>query len=164
MRGTAFPPRASRNSALSVTIMADELEHLEQTVEREMGLLRALPAEPLGHLCLEHVQAAVAREAARLARTGRGLRVARAGLGLAAAVLLALTWWGLWSASPGSIAPDPERLFGEWATAVDESSHRVAGVLEEGWVYSRANPAGDEAELDDFFYGLDQSFDQFEAL
>ncbi|MCK4342503.1 MAG: hypothetical protein KAY37_12360 [Phycisphaerae bacterium] len=141
------------------------MDKLERTVEREMGLLRELPPVSPRRECVGRIKAAVAREAARAARYHRTLRVLRSGIGVAAAIMLAVglaTMSGLprpvgWLSS--------EATLDEWAAAWDESSRRVTSLLDGGWIGDGfGNGLGEDVELDDLFDSLDQSFGHFEDL
>lgn len=142
----------------------DDLDNLEQQVEREMQLLRHLPPAEPDAACVARVQAAVERETIGVRRKRRNLTVLRSALGLAAALALAVL---LTNRSLPTAAPDggsPEATIAEWAAAWDESSTRVGELLADGLV--SGSPAGTSTEqmLDDVLESLDRSLSQLEAL
>ncbi len=145
--------------------MSSEMDNLERTVEREMELLRDLPAVSPRRECVERIQAAVVAEAARVTRHRRAMRLAQAGLGVAAALVLA---FGLSTMRPqhrtvGGMGP--EAALDEWAMAWDESSGRVTRLLDGGWISGDfGNRGDDEGEFEDLFDSLDQSLGRFESL
>lgn len=143
--------------------MNGEVDKLERTVERELELLGELPLVAPRRECLERVKAAVAAEAVRVARAYRTPGGLRVGIGVAAALLLAV---GLATRPPQPDRPaalDAEATLRAWAAAWDESSSRLTSLLDEGWNGGVFGPDAD-AELDDLFRSLDQSFDRFESL
>jgi hypothetical protein len=145
--------------------MAGDLDNLERTVERDMELLRALSAELPNPACLDRVKAAVVAEAARVSRSGRRLRIIRASLTAAAVLVLAVGAWTLWPRPPRPVEPDADALLNQWAAALDESSSRVAALVDEGWPHGDAGGGTDQdAELDDLLRSLDQSLTRFEEL
>jgi hypothetical protein len=145
--------------------MAGDLDNLERTVERDMELLHALPAELPSPACLDRVKAAVVAEAARVSRAHRRLRIIRASLAAAAVLVLAVGASTLWPRPHRPVEPDADALLNQWAAALDESSSRVAALVDEGWVRSEPGGGGDEeTELDDLLRSLDQSLTRFEEL
>ena len=145
--------------------MKDGVSDLERVVEQEMQLLRALPAVTPSRACVARVAAAVVREAARA--TGRGPRPlarARLAISVAAAVFLAV---GLTAVSrwPRVVTcADPEATLQDWAAAWDESSGRLARVLDRRWAGGEYEPTNEGAELEELFDDLQQSFDRLDAL
>ncbi len=142
--------------------MSNDISQLERRVEREMAALRALPDIQPGRACIERVQAAVIAAGARNSGWGPWPWQARPWIGAAAALVLAIGWV---TQTPPATPVDPETLLADWASAWEESSERLVVVLDEGWLFGAGDDGVDEdAELDDLFQGLDQSFDRFEAL
>jgi hypothetical protein len=145
--------------------MVDDLDNLERTVERDMELLRALSAELPSPACLDRLKAAVVAEAARVSRAHRRLRIIRASLAAAAVLVLAVGAGTLWPRPPRPVEPDADALLNQWAAALDESSSRVAALVEEGWARGDSGGGTDQdAELDDLLRSLDQSLTRFEEL
>ncbi len=146
--------------------MADELDNLEREVEREMALLRSLPAEPLDRACVDRVTAAVVAEAARIGRTRRRRAWVRVSLGAAAAVLLALGVRQMWPRTSATLsAPDADAQLQQWAAALDESDDRVAALAAEGWSRGdTGNQSEEDEELEELFHSVDQSLLHFEEL
>lgn len=143
--------------------MADSLKQLERQVERDMELLRALPPAALRAEVLTRIQGSVRREAERIARMRNTLRGLRALAGAAAALLLAL---GISASITGRLAVvdnDHEVLVSDWTAAWEESTTRVAGLVEPGGA-DLPDGADAETELDDVLRSLDQSLERFESL
>lgn len=139
--------------------MNDELDKLEREVEREMDLLRDLPATSPALECVARVKASVGAEARRLARRRRVLRWTGTGMG-AAAVLLIAVGMVLWHGRQPRGFSSSDAALAEWATALDESNARLASLLSVAGDTS----ADENAELDELFRGLDESLWHFENL
>lgn len=144
--------------------MNGELDRLERAVEREMSLLRALPTVTPRPEAVAQVKAAVISEATRVSRSQRALQGARIGLAVAAAFLLAVGWVGQ-SPPRSAVAPsDSEAALRQWAAAWDESSHRLTRLLDAGIGGDYGGNNDENAELDEIFRSLEQSFSRFENL
>ena len=142
--------------------LADGLDKLEQTVEREMALLRALPPTQPSAPFLERVSVAMIAEARRGEQRRHWRRWTRGGLTAAAAVLMAV---GLATRPSQKTVPvvGGERELAAWAAAVDESGAHWARLVEAGWPPEESSPAAD-VELDEVFRSLEQSCERFESL
>lgn len=142
--------------------MADDLNKLEQAVERDMDLLCPLPAALPRPEFVAQVCAAVVAEAVRAGRHRRLWRFARGGLAAAAVVLMSVE---IATRLRPAVRPvlSGESELAAWAAAVDESGARWARLVETGW--SSDEPGSyEDAELDETFRSLEQSFEQFESL
>jgi hypothetical protein len=144
--------------------MIEDIGELEQAVERDMALLRALPHAAPSEACVERTRTAILVEAARVGRRRRRLAALRLWSGVAAALLLAcvLAWNGP-RGGARTPATDPDALVGQWADAWDESARQLTSLLDGGWIYADFG-ASDETDFDDYFRSVDQSLDLFEAL
>jgi hypothetical protein len=139
------------------------MDKLQQTVEREMELLRDLPAAAPRAECVERVRSAVMQQARRAARIRRWISLGRAAAGAAAALILAVGWLTL-PIGVHSIGPDPGEVLDEWAAALEASSQRLAGLVGEAWAQGEARVGDDEGNLEELLDSLDRSFERFEAL
>ncbi len=141
--------------------MPDDLTKLTDTVERELALLRALPPATPSDECLRRTTAAVVGEACRLERRAPAWRLARNGLVAAAAVLLAVVLVPRWAyRAPASQSGEDDLT--AWAAAYDASGTHWVQLADAGWP---ADDNGDaDAEVDDLFRSLEQSFERFESL
>ncbi len=144
-----------------MTQMPDELTNLTDAVERDLTLLRALPPVMPSDECLRRTTAAVVAEARRVARQTSAWRWTRSGLIVAAAVLLAVVLVPRWAdRAPAGRTGEDE--LAAWAAAYDASGSRWAELADADW---SADAGGDaDAEVDDLFRSLEQSFEQFESL
>ncbi len=139
------------------TTVEPDLKQLEREIERELAALGPWPPVAPAPECLARVQAAVRAENERCRRRTR--RVWSARIGVAAAVLLAVTW-AAWR--PRTAAPlDAEQSLELWVAALEETSTQVGELVE---VTATVGPADDAAELEDLFEGLRESLGRFETL
>jgi hypothetical protein len=137
--------------------MTSDLDRLERQIADACRLLADLPAVTPTAAHVAAVQAAVRRAAMRLRRRGVWLRRARVAAGVAAALVLGVSW-AHWSRSGGA-GGAPEADLRDWAAALQVSSQRLADELGEAEVGS-----AEERELDDYFQGMDKSLGIFETL
>ncbi len=140
--------------------MQQDLNNLEQLVEREMHLLRGLPDVQPAPQCVARVTAAVLDESARLARRRRWLRLIPYATAAAAAILLAAIT--VVPARPARVSvADPDRALARWQTALDETRDRLRNVAE-GWTPAEGQ-VGEDAELDGWQRGLDTAFESLQS-
>ncbi len=140
--------------------MQQDLNNLEQLVEREMLLLRGLPDVQPAPRCVARVTAAVLDETARLVRRRRWLRLIPYATAAAAAILLAVIT--VVPARPSrALSTDPDRALATWQIALDETRTRLHNAAE-GWSPAEGQ-AGDEGELDGWQRGLDTAFESLQS-
>jgi hypothetical protein len=140
--------------------MMEPLHELESAVERDMGLLRALPAIKPDPACMERLHQAVAAESERVWRRRRGPGVWRGIAGLAAAAVLV---GALVVAPGGGPSIQGTQLPGGWADAWESSSERLVGLLDGGWIRADYGLEEDE-DLETMFQSLDQTLEQLDTL
>lgn len=144
--------------------MAGEFDRLERAVEQDMRLLGDLPEIAPSAGCLERLRAAVGVEAARATRRRRQLVLLRAWGGVAAAVLFAVALASSVRTQRVTTPADPEAVLADWTTAVEESTQRIAGLLDNGWIHGDFGVDEDASDVDDLLRSLEQSFSEFESL
>ncbi len=135
--------------------MREDLNKLEQLVEREMHLLTLLPEVQPGPGSLARVTATVLSESARLARRRRWLRLIPYATAAAAAILLAVSF-RVPARPMRASGADPDRALESWVVALDETRDRLRGAAE-GWSGTEGQ-AGADAALEGWLRGLDSSF------
>ncbi len=143
----------------------NQFDELNDAVKRDLHLLDPLPAAQPSSDQVARWQQAVRLEAGRLRHQRGWFRVGRAAAGIAAAVLLVLglSRWDGTSVATG--ADDPAAALADWTAALDESSSRMANLLEGGWIGDSFGEGDDEAsELEALFESFDASIEELQAL
>jgi hypothetical protein len=145
--------------------MNQKLEELERLVKQEMGLLAQLPAPDPGADAVGRVQDAVRAEAARLRPPRERVWVLPRWAAVAAAALLAV---GLSDVFRGSLSPtgntgDTRNALDVWAEAIQDSSDRMAYLLDYGWLVDSGTSEGSEP-LQGLLESLDTSFKELGTL
>lgn len=146
--------------------MTDDLKTLELEIERELARLGprlAVVPSPRERICA--LTSAVVAEAARMRAMRRLFGLRLAGLGGAAAILLALAF-GMFPNAPAASVNGPsvteaDQFVDDWMSAVSGSSEQLSAVVQRSWTSdeSNADAAGEDA-VDSFL----ESFERIESM
>lgn len=125
------------------------LAELERSVERARTLLDRLPTDKPPVEVLRRTRLAVRREVERLGRRRRMLRLTRAVVGLAAAIVMALTLRLSANSQPlTNLQDDPSFSLESWSAALDQSTQRLCRLAgRESELAPAYDDSGDVEEL-----------------
>ncbi len=145
--------------------MWNELDKLEQAVEREMKLISQLPESRPSMTTMERLRRTVRNETVHYRTQQRTLSGLRNWGGIAAAVALAIGLTFGTTTSRDVADASPEQVLADWATAWDESHDRLTNVFDETWSLADGTSDLDDAgEIDELFESWDTALDQFDSL
>lgn len=139
--------------------MQKDLNKLEQNVESELQILRALPTARPSPAAVERTRQAV-RAAALRRQAALRLYAFRQWVGVAAALVLAIGW-GLGPGAARMTAAETEAVLDAWGHAFDASGVWLNEVAANGEGYVAAEL---DDEFDLLFWTLEQSFDALNPL
>ena len=142
--------------------MSGDFEQLERELEQEFAALAPKLATPAPRaVAVARTKAAVAAECQHMRRR-RWLITLRPAIGVAAAVLLIVSFWTPAGSGTAATGVDPASALDEWVDAFDASGDQLAAMFEYDWLLDGGsdndNGTADPLDL------LEDSLESFEQL